>query len=67
MTRSVALRAFLLFTVCAALFAVTGIASYAPVAEVLFVISGALGAILAFFALVTPAPALVPVRVRRRR
>ena len=67
MTRSVALRAFLLFTLCAALFAVTGIASHAPVAEVLFLISGALCSIMVFFALATPAPAPLPVRVRRRR
>ena len=41
----------------------------APVAEVLFLISGALGGIMLFFALATPAPtaALVPVRVRRKR
>jgi hypothetical protein len=67
MTRSVALRAFLLFTACAVLFAVTGIASHAPVAEVLFLISGALCGIMLFFALAMPAPALVPVRVRRKR
>jgi hypothetical protein len=67
MTRSVAFRAFLLFTVCAALFAVTGIASGAPAAEVLFLISGSLCGILLFFALATPAHALVPVRVRRKR
>ena len=67
MTRSVALRAFLLFIVCAALFAVTGIASHAPAAEVLFLISGSLCGIMLCFALATPAPALLPVRVRRRR
>jgi hypothetical protein len=67
MTRSVALRAFLLFIVCAALSAVTGIASHAPVAEAVFLISGSLGGIMLCFALTTPAPALVPVRVRRRR
>ena len=67
MTRSVALRAFLLFTVCAALFAVTGIASEAPAAEVLFLISGSLCGVLLCFALATPAHALVPVRVRRKR
>ena len=67
MTRSVALRAFLLFTVCAALFAVTGIASGAPATEVLFLISGSLCGVLLCFALATPAHALVPVRVRRKR
>ncbi len=67
MARSVALRAFLLFTVCAALFAVTGIASHAPIAEILVLISGSLGGIMLCFALAAPAPALVPVRVRRKR
>ena len=67
MTRSVALRASLLFIVCAALFAVTGIASHASAAEVLFLISGSLAGIMFCFALATPMPALVPVRVRRKR
>ena len=67
MTRFVAFRAFLLFIVLAALSAVTGIASHVPVAEALFLISGSLGAIMLVFALATPAHALVPVRVRRRR
>jgi hypothetical protein len=67
MTRSVALRASLLFTLCAALFAVTGIASHAPVAEILFVISGSLCGVMLCFASAAPTPALVPVRARRRR
>ena len=67
MTRSVALRAFALFTVCAALFAVTGIASHVPAAEILFLISGSLCGVMLCFALATPAPALIPVRVRRKR
>ena len=67
MTRSVALRAFLFFTACAALFAVTGIASQVPVAEVLFLISASLCGIMLCIALATPAHAPVPVRVRRRR
>ena len=67
MTRSVALRAFLFFTARAAVFAVTGIASQVPVAEVLFLISGSLCGLMLCFALAAPAHAPVPVRVRRRR
>jgi hypothetical protein len=67
MTRSVAFRAFLFFTACAVLFAVTGFLSQVPVAEVLFLISASLCAVTLFFALATPAYAPVPVRVRRKR
>ena len=67
MTRSVAFRAFVLFAACAALFAVTGVLSQVPVAEVLFVISASLGGVMLVFAWAAPAYAPVPVRVRRKR
>jgi hypothetical protein len=67
MTRSVAFRAFLFFTACAVLFAVTGILSQVPVAEVLFLITGSLCAVMMLYAASVPSPAPVPVRVRRRR
>ena len=67
MTRSVAFRAFLFFTACAALFGVTGVLSQVPVAEVLFLISGSLCAMMLVLALAAPAYAPVPVRVRRKR
>lgn len=66
MTRSMAFRAFLSFTALTVLFAVTGIASQVPIAEVLFLISGSLGAAMLFFTMVTPVHAPVPVRVRAR-
>ncbi len=67
MTRSVALRAFILFAVLTLLAAVTGVASQAVVAEVVFLIGASLSAVLLFFALTVQAPSPVPVRVRRRR
>ncbi len=67
MTRSVAFRTFLFFAACAVLFAVTGIVSQVPVAEVLFLISGSLAGVMLVLALSAPAYAPVPVRVRRRR
>lgn len=67
MTRSVALRAFLIFTVLTALAAVTGVASHVQIAEVLFLIGASLSAMLLFFALTLQTPAPIPVRVHRRR
>jgi hypothetical protein len=67
MTRSVALRAFCLFTILTMLAGVTGLASQAEIAEVVFLIGASLSAVLLFFALTVQAPAPVPVRVRRRR
>ncbi|WP_154661275.1 hypothetical protein [Microvirga lotononidis] len=67
MTRSVALRAFCIFAVVTALAAITGMASQVVIAEVLFLIAGSLSALMLFVAWTTPAPSLVPVRVRRRR
>jgi hypothetical protein len=51
-----------------ALFAVTGFASEVPLAEVMFLVSASLGAVMLFFAMAMPsqAPAPIPVRVRRR-
>jgi hypothetical protein len=67
MTRSVALRAFILFTLLTLLAGVTGMASQAVIAEVVFLIGASLSAVLLFFALTVQAPAPIPVRVRRRR
>ena len=67
MTRSVALRAFVLFTVLTMLAGITGMASQAEVAEVVFLIGASLSAVLLFFALTVQAPAAIPARVRRRR
>lgn len=68
MTRSVAMRAFACFMTIAALVASIGMASYVPIAEVLFLNSASLCAVFMLFGLAMPAaPSLVPVRVRRRR
>jgi hypothetical protein len=67
MTRSIALRAFVIFVVLSAFTAITGYASQVEIAEVVFLIGGSLAAVMLFFAFMAPAPAPVPVRVRRRR
>ncbi len=67
MTRSVALRASVLFTLFAAVFAGIGLASHVPVADALFLIAGSLCAVMLFFAAATPVHEPVPVRVRRTR
>jgi hypothetical protein len=69
MNKAIALRAFSIFTILTAFAAVTGLASQVEIAEVLFLIGGSLSALMLFFALSasSQAPALVPVRVRRRR
>jgi hypothetical protein len=67
MTRSVALRAFCIFTILTVLAAVTGIASQVQIAEILFLIGGSLSAVMLFFALTVPTSHPVPVRVRQRR
>jgi hypothetical protein len=67
MNRTVALRAFLIFTILTFLAAVTGIAAQVEIAEVLFLIGGSLAALMLFFATSAPAPAPIPVRVRSRR
>lgn len=67
MTRSVALRAFCLFTILTLLAGVTGLASQAEIAEAVFLISASLSAVLSFFALTVQATAPIPVRIRRRR
>ncbi len=67
MTRSVALRASVLFTLFAVVFAGIGLASHVPVAEALFLIAGSLCAIMLFFAAATPVHEPVPVRGRRTR
>jgi hypothetical protein len=67
MTRSVALRAFFIFFVLTLLAAVTGMASQTEAAEALFMIGASLAAVMLFFAMTVSSPALIPVRVRRRR
>jgi hypothetical protein len=64
MTRSVAFRASAIFVLFAMLFASVGVASHVPIAEILFLISGSLCAVMFLFAMAAPAP--VAVRVRRR-
>jgi hypothetical protein len=62
------MRAFAIFMTIAAFVASIGMATYVPVAEVLFLISASLCAIFLLFGLaMPPKQALVPVRVRSRR
>ncbi|MDF2687079.1 MAG: hypothetical protein K0R61_1095 [Microvirga sp.] len=67
MNRPVALRALFIFAVVAVFAAITGVASQAEVAEILFLIGGSLSAVMLLFVLMTPSHSPVPVRVRRRR
>jgi hypothetical protein len=67
MNRPVALRAFIMFAILTSLAAVTGLASQAEIAEILFLIGGSLSILMLFFALSAPAPTPVPVRIRKRR
>ncbi len=67
MTRTVASRASVLFIALTIVFAAIGLGTHAAAAEPLFLISASLCALMLFFALATPAPAAVPVRVRRNR
>ena len=67
MTRLVALRAGMLFTLLAIASGVLSVASHAPVAEALFLIAGSLCALMLVFAGAAPDHAAVPVRVRRSR
>jgi hypothetical protein len=67
MQRSIALRASALFILFAALFAVIGTTSSVQLTTALFLISGALSALMLAFAATAPVRAAIPVRVRRRR
>jgi hypothetical protein len=67
MNRTVALRAFFIFTILTTFAAVTGMASQVEIAEVLFLIGGSLSALMLFYAVSAPTPAPIPVRVRSRR
>ena len=67
MTRPAALRASALFIALTIVFGAAGLGSHAVAAEALFLISGSLSAVMLFFALATPTPAAIPVRVRRDR
>ena len=65
MTKITALRAGTFFIVLTIAFAAIGLGSHAAIAEVMFLISGSLSALMLFFALATPDHATVPVRIRR--
>ncbi|MXQ12879.1 hypothetical protein [Microvirga makkahensis] len=69
MTRSVALRTFVIFILLTLLAGVTGLASQTEIAEIVFLIGASLSALLLFIAVAAQAsaPAPIPVRVRRRR
>ena len=67
MSRPVAMRAGAIFLFFAAAFAFIGMASGEAIAEALFLVSGSVCAVMVFFGLTAPTPALVPVRVRARR
>jgi hypothetical protein len=66
MTRSVALRAGILFIAMALVFGLVGLGSHAAAAQALFLIS-ALCAVMLLFGLSAPVPTHVPVRVARSR
>jgi hypothetical protein len=67
MSRPVAMRAGAIFLFFAAAFALAGLASGEALAQAFFLVSGSVCALMLFFGLTAPAPALVPVRVRTRR
>ena len=67
MTRSVALRASVLFIFFAAAFAFVGLASHVELAEALFLISTSVCIPLLLFAAAVPVRAPVPARIRRIR
>ena len=66
MNRSVALRASVFFVFLATIFASVGLASQVPTAEILFLISASLFAVLFLFGMTAPAHSTVPLRVLRR-
>jgi len=61
------MRALTFLMTIAALVASIAMATFVPIAEVLCLIGASLCAVLVVRDLATPAQALVPVRVRRRR
>lgn len=65
MTRIAALRSSAFFIALTILFGAVGLGSHAAAAEAMFLISGSLAALMAFFAFATPEHAPVPIRVRR--
>jgi membrane associated rhomboid family serine protease len=67
MTRSVALRASICFVIFTLSLGVLGLGSHAMVAQAALLVAGALGAVLALFAVCTPAPQAIPLRARRQR
>jgi hypothetical protein len=67
MNRSIALRAFIIFTILTSLAAMVGWASQVEIAEVVFLIGASLSALMLFFVWAVPALTPVPVRIRNRR
>ena len=67
MNRSVALRAFAVFTTITVLATMAGISSQAAIAEAIFFIGILLAAIMLGAALLAPSAQPIPVRVRTRR
>jgi hypothetical protein len=66
MTRTVALRASVVFVALTGLFGALGLSAYTPIAEILFLISASVGGLMLGFAVATPRHAPVPVRIRSR-
>lgn len=67
MNRSVAFRAFLIFSILAALAGVTVLASHVAIAGALALIAGSVSALMLVIALASPSHDPVPARIHRRR
>jgi hypothetical protein len=67
MNRSIAIRAFFIFTILTSLAATIGWASQVEIAEIVFLVGASLSALMLFFVWAAPAPAPIPVRIRNRR
>ncbi len=67
MNRIVALRAAVVFVVLTLFSGALGVSSYAPAAEILFLIAASLGAVMLAFGFAMPRHSPMPVRVRSRR
>jgi hypothetical protein len=65
MTRTIALRSSALFVLSALVFGLIALGSHAWVAQAVFLVTGAICAVMLIFALAAPAPRPVPVRIRR--
>jgi hypothetical protein len=66
MTRTIALRSSALFVLSALVFGLIALGgSHAWVAQAVFLVTGAICAVMLIFALAAPVPRPVPVRIRR--